>query len=217
MNPPLPPSLRSDGPPAPPACPLVCAAGGALRRVSWNPYVVGIGIGLLSWLAFAWAGKGIGMSTQVSAASSLLAMPIVGSEGVAENAYWARTALRWDYNIVFLLATGLGAAISALWSRSWVPQVVHPLWQQARGSKPWPRIIAAFIGGFIILYGARLAGGCTSGHGITGTLQLAVSSWIFFIVMFPAGIISAWLLLGRRLRRAESVNTQSPSNTGEPS
>ncbi|TVR45817.1 MAG: hypothetical protein EA402_03735 [Planctomycetota bacterium] len=187
-----------------------------MSRPNWNPFIVGIGIGILSWLAFGWAGKGIGMSTQVSAAASLLALPLVGSDGVADNPYWARTVLRWDYGIVFLLATGLGAFISALWSRSWVPQVVHPLWRQARGGAAWPRVIAAFVGGAIIIYGARLAGGCTSGHGITGTLQLAVSSWIFFIVMFPAGILSAWLLLGRRLNRLDHAAQAAPSTTKQP-
>ena len=55
-------------------------------------------------------------------------------------------------------------------------------------------MIAAFVGGIIILYGARLAGGCTSGHGISGTLQLAVSSWVFFISMFATGIVTAALM-----------------------
>ena len=55
-------------------------------------------------------------------------------------------------------------------------------------------MIAAFVGGIIILYGARLAGGCTSGHGISGTLQLAVSSWVFFISMFGTGIATAALM-----------------------
>jgi uncharacterized membrane protein YedE/YeeE len=46
----------------------------------------------------------------------------------------------------------------------------------------------------VIIYGARLADGCTSGHGISGSLQLAVSSWTFFLVLFAAGIATAWVL-----------------------
>ena len=53
------------------------------------------------------------------------------------------------------------------------------------------------IGSIIIMYGARLADGCTSGHGISGCLQLAVSGWLFFIVMFASGILTAKLLYGR--------------------
>ena len=39
--------------------------------------------------------------------------------------------------------------------------------------------------------------GCTSGHGISGSLQLAASSWLFVLVMFPAAIGTAYLLYGR--------------------
>jgi uncharacterized membrane protein YedE/YeeE len=53
------------------------------------------------------------------------------------------------------------------------------------------------VGGFLALFGARLADGCTSGHGISGCLQLAVSGWFFFIVMFASGILTARLLYGR--------------------
>jgi hypothetical protein len=170
----------------------------SMSRPTWNPYLVGAGIGVLSWLAFAWAGKGIGMSTQISSAAALCALPAVGTEGLQANAYFAKHMPKLDYSMVFMLATAAGAAISALWSRSWRPRLMHEAWTAARGASPWPRIITAFLGGAVILYGARLAGGCTSGHGITGTLQLALSSWIFFLVMFPFGIAAAWLIAGRR-------------------
>ena len=43
-------------------------------------------------------------------------------------------------------------------------------------------------------FGARWAGGCTSGHGISGTLQLAVSGWIAVVGFFVGGIASAMLI-----------------------
>ena len=46
------------------------------------------------------------------------------------------------------------------------------------------------------MYGARLAGGCASGHGISGTLQLALSSWVFTIVMFTTAILVGSYLFG---------------------
>lgn len=52
----------------------------------------------------------------------------------------------------------------------------------------------AFIGGFLILFGARLAGGCTSGHIISGMTQLAVSSTIFAAAVFAGGMGTARLL-----------------------
>ena len=56
----------------------------------------------------------------------------------------------------------------------------------------------AFIGGFLIVFGARVAGGCTSGHIISGITQLSVSGFIFAIGVFATGILSAKMLSGRR-------------------
>ncbi len=43
-------------------------------------------------------------------------------------------------------------------------------------------------------FGARTAGGCTSGHGISGALQLSVGSWVALICFFVGGIGTAMLL-----------------------
>lgn len=52
----------------------------------------------------------------------------------------------------------------------------------------------AFIGGVLIVFGARIAGGCTSGHIISGIMQLSVSGLIFAAGVFATGIITAKLL-----------------------
>jgi uncharacterized membrane protein YedE/YeeE len=56
------------------------------------------------------------------------------------------------------------------------------------------RIVVALVGGALMAFGARMAGGCTSGHGISGTLQLAVSSWVAVICFFIGGIFAALLI-----------------------
>ena len=50
------------------------------------------------------------------------------------------------------------------------------------------------MAGFIVLYGARLAGGCTSGHMMSGMMQTAVSGYIFAAGAFLAGIPIAVLM-----------------------
>ena len=52
-----------------------------------------------------------------------------------------------------------------------------------------------------MVLGARIAGGCTSGHGISGTLQLAVQSWTFIVLAFAAAVATAFLLFGKEGRR----------------
>jgi uncharacterized membrane protein YedE/YeeE len=56
------------------------------------------------------------------------------------------------------------------------------------------RYIDAFLGGALILFGARLAGGCTSGHIISGITQLSVSGLIFGAAVFGGGILTARII-----------------------
>jgi uncharacterized membrane protein YedE/YeeE len=51
--------------------------------------------------------------------------------------------------------------------------------------------IRGTIGGLIMVLGIRLAGGCTSGHGISGMFMLRVSSLTTFTFMFISGFGAA--------------------------
>lgn len=59
---------------------------------------------------------------------------------------------------------------------------------------PRLRMVYAFFGGFLLLFGARLAGGCTSGHVISGISQLSISGLVFGAGVFASGILTAKLL-----------------------
>jgi uncharacterized protein len=163
-------------------------------RGRWNPYVVGAGLGILSWLAFAVVNSPLGISTPISSTASLCAAPVMGGEAVARNAYWAKFPFKWDYHVLFLVGTFLGSLLSVLASRSFRLEVVPATWSERFGGSPTRRLVTAFLGGLIIMYGARMAGGCTSGHGISGSLQLALSSWVFFLTLFGFGVITAFVL-----------------------
>ena len=171
---------------------------------TWNPYLVGAGIGVLSWLAFAVVNQPIGVSTALSAASGACATPVLGAEAVAQNPYWAKHPFKWDYGMLFLVGIFLGSLLSALASRSFHIETVPQVWAERFGTAPMKRLLAAFAGGALVLYGARMAGGCTSGHGVSGSLQLAMSSWIFFVTLFGAGILTATLLFHKRSKAAAS-------------
>jgi hypothetical protein len=164
----------------------------------WNPYVVGAGLGILSWAVFAVVNTPLGISTQISSAASLCAVPVLGPEGVASSAYWKKFPLKWDYPMVFLVGTFLGSLLSVLMSRSFQLERVPTTWAGRYGMSTIRRMVAAFAGGTVIMFGARMAGGCTSGHGISGSLQLALSSWIFFLTLFAFGILTAMVLFGFR-------------------
>jgi hypothetical protein len=75
---------------------------------------------------------------------------------------------------------------------------ISPIWAHALGSaSPPKRYTVAFIGGFIMLVGARIADGCTSGHGLSGMAQLSVGSTVAVAAMFAGGIATAMLALRR--------------------
>jgi uncharacterized membrane protein YedE/YeeE len=158
------------------------------RRINWSPYIVGAGIGMLSWVAFAVFGDPLGVTTAYSRIASLFAIPVIGSDAVAANSYWKAMPLTWDYGVWFLVGIPLGAFLSAILSGTWRLELVPEVWRERFGPSVTKRFVAAFLGGVVIMYGARLAGGCTSGHGISGGLQLALSSWLFLAVMFGTGL-----------------------------
>jgi len=74
---------------------------------------------------------------------------------------------------------------------------VPPGWRERFGPSVGKRYAAAFVGGMIIMYGARMAGGCTSGNGISQGLELAVVGWTFLAAMFATGVITAQFLFRR--------------------
>jgi len=174
--------------------PRIACGDDAEAKARWNPYLVGIGIGVLCWFAFGLVNQPLGITTALSSVSSVCALPVMGSEGVANSAYWTKHPFKWDGGMLFLVGTFFGSLLSALVSRTFRWENVPAMWSQQFGASTPKRLVAAFFGGVIIMYGARLAGGCTSGHGISGSLQLALSSWTFFLTMFVFGILTALVL-----------------------
>jgi uncharacterized membrane protein YedE/YeeE len=155
---------------------------------------VGIGIGVLSWVAFAVVNNPIGITTALGQLSGGVATPILGAEAVAKNSYWVKNALKLDYGTLFLAGTLLGGLLSALLAGSLKLETVPTVWAERFGASPVKRAIAAFAGGIIVMFGARLANGCTSGNGISGGLQLALSGWVFLAAMFATGTLTAFVL-----------------------
>ena len=164
------------------------------RDINLSPYLAGAGIGVLSWVVFVVVATSIGITTAMSQVAGGAAAVAIGSEAVAQNPYWARNPLRLDYGTLFLVGTFLGALASALASRSFRIETVPTVWRERFGPSVTKRMVVAFVGGALAMYGARMAGGCTSGNGISQGLQLAVVGWTFLGVMFAAGLLTMWLL-----------------------
>lgn len=166
----------------------------AALAIDWTPYLVGVGIGVLSWVVFVVVNNPLGITTALSQVAGGAATPILGAEAVARNSYWARNTFVLDYGTLFLVGTLIGGLVSAVLAGSFRFEQVPTVWAERFGPSPMKRYAVAFLGGAIAMYGARLANGCTSGNGISGGLQLALSGWVFLAVMFATGIVTAFAL-----------------------
>ena len=120
------------------------------------------------------------------------------------NAYLAKSDGKYakavanplNYSFLFVIAMAVGGFLSAM-ARGGIgrdERTMPALWRANFGDAPWKRYAVAFLGGFIVLYGARLAGGCTSGHMMSGMMQTSLSGYIFAAGAFAAAIPVAMIL-----------------------
>ena len=161
-----------------------------LTKKAWSPYAAGIVIGLLQIPAFLLIETALGASTSYVTVGGIIASWIDRSIQVTP------TARNW-WQVALVVGIAIGAFISMRLSGA-RRHPISPIWQRALGSSsPARRCVVAFAGGFIMLFGARIADGCTSGHGLSGMAQLAVGSTVAVAAMFAGGIATAMLVLRR--------------------
>jgi hypothetical protein len=149
------------------------------------------GLVLAGVLLFAVATqKPLGVSTQyVVAVGGIAEAAAPGC--TAGNAYLTKTGIKLGYAEWLVLGIPLGALLVALFTRRWGHAAVPAAWTARFGAGKGRRFLAAFLGGAVMLFGARLAGGCTSGHILSGVSQLAVSSILFFAAAFGSAVLVA--------------------------
>ena len=158
----------------------------------WPAMIVGALIGLLECLTFLLLDKPIGCSTAFARTGGMIEKAL--GRPVSEKPYYGLFPPVVDWEWVFVAGIPIGAFLAASLAGEFRLEWVPPLWRQIFGPGVPLRLATAAAGGFLVGLGARWAGGCTSGHGISGSLQLAVSSWLASAAFFAGGILSAKLL-----------------------
>ena len=169
-----------------------------LTKKAWSPYLAGIVIGLLQIPAFLLIETALGTSSSYVTVGGMITSWIDPS--VLKIDYVARhvaaTGKNW-WQVALVVGVAIGAFVSMKFSGA-KRASISPIWRRALGSpSPAKRYAVAFVGGFALLLGARIADGCTSGHGLSGMAQLAVGSIVAVAAMFAGGITTAMLLLRR--------------------
>ncbi|EGD75566.1 hypothetical protein PTSG_06635 [Salpingoeca rosetta] len=149
---------------------------------SWPPWASGIIVGLLQGPAIHVIRDTLGSSTAYGAVCSLTTHALPDEHREKHFSRFASMRIGWGnwWQVIYLAAAIIGALVSAV--SSGVLGDVH-------GIHP----AAGFIGGFLMLFGSRLAGGCTSGHGISGFTLGNLASFVAVPFMFAGGIAAAFI------------------------
>jgi uncharacterized membrane protein YedE/YeeE len=165
---------------------------------AWSPYLAGVVIGLLQIPAFLIIETALGASSSYVTVGALFTSWVDPSILVIKYAssHVTTTGKNW-WQVALVVGIAIGAFLSMRLSGA-KRKAISPIWARALGSTcPRRRYMVAFAAGFLMLFGARLADGCTSGHGLSGSAQLAVGSLIAVAAMFTGGIVTALLALRR--------------------
>jgi hypothetical protein len=175
-----------------------------MHQKKWTPYICGALTGVLLVLSVVVSGQFLGASTTFARSAAVL-MEAAGIDSsqfayftIAKGKYGPQSLPNWQ--LMFVIGIIVGAFVSARVSGDFRIQAVPDMWRERFGKSAAKRALAAFLGGAIAINGARLAGGCPSGHGLSGLSQLAVSGYIALACYFIGGAITARLLYGTSRR-----------------
>jgi uncharacterized protein len=159
-----------------------------------NPYLAGVGLGLVLLAAFVTMGRGLGAS---GAFASTVAWALNGfAPGhVAANAYLRDYVGDGSTHPLkaWLVFEVIGAFVGALLSGLLAGRVRRGVEKGPRVSTR-VRLLAAFAGGALMAIGAALARGCTSGQALTGGALLNAGSWAFMLCVFAGAYAVAWFV-----------------------
>lgn len=160
-----------------------------LKKPKWSPYIVGTLIGFTFLLSYVFFNKTIGSSTSFVKIAAFFHQWF-DKDAVANTPYYqdylkSMVWIDWQVALVFGIFTGAFLSVNFSKSKDKFCKTSEKLSKTGK--------LLAFIGGFLVIFGARLAGGCTSGHAISGGIQLAASGYIFMFGVFLMGIPTAFL------------------------
>lgn len=179
-----------------------------LLTTPWPWYVAGPLIGLMVPLLLVLTGKAFGISSSLRHAC---AATVPGTASYFQYD-WIKHGL---WNIVFVAGILIGGLIAGTFFDNPEPVAISEATHTAlaeigiqdfSGLVPadlfsWsslttlPSFIVLVLGGFLVGFGARYAGGCTSGHAITGLATLQMPSLIAVIGFFIGGLFITHLIL----------------------
>ena len=148
--------------------------------------IAGLGIAGVTLALLFIGNRRLGISTGLEDICSLaLPAPYFRRSAVTSGRPW---------RLPLLAGLVLGGAISALLGGGWEPVWALGIFDRAIGLGPAGKIAWMFVGGLFIGFGTRLAGGCTSGHGIFGLANFEFPSLLSTLSFMAAGIATTQIV-----------------------
>jgi uncharacterized membrane protein YedE/YeeE len=148
--------------------------------------LAGVGIAGVTLALLVIGSRRLGISTGFEDICSLvLAAPYFRRAAVVSGRTW---------RLPLLAGLVLGGFLSAVLGGGWTPTWALGVFDEAIGFGPAGKLAWMFVGGLFIGFGTRLAGGCTSGHGIFGLANLERPSLITTISFMAAGIVTTQIV-----------------------
>lgn len=157
-----------------------------------DPYLAGIGLGLVLLAAFVITGRGLGASGAFATTAAGL-VRAVAPDAAGAHPYFARYLAGDGPWRDWLLVELAGVALGGLGSAQLAGRLRGEVERGPRTGR-WSRLALGFAGGAIMGLGAVLARGCTSGLALTGGAVLAAGAWLFMIAAFAGAYLAAPLL-----------------------
>jgi hypothetical protein len=157
-----------------------------------NPYLAGVGLGLVLLASFVIMGRGLGATGAFSSFLAWIVQSVAPAhaEAIAPYADYLGEDHPLKSWLVFLVAGAfVGAMISGLLARR-----VCACVEKGPHISTGGRLLRAYFGGALAGIGAKLALGCTSGQALTGGALLNVGSWVFMLMVFAGGYAAAWFV-----------------------
>ena len=159
-----------------------------------NPYLAGIGLGVVLLLTFVIMGRGLGASGGFT--SMLTAtVSIVDPEYAAQNEMYSSYNSNGERNPLndWLVFELIGVIIGGFISGTFAGRIKRSV-EKGPGISSKRRLVFAFIGGTLMGFAAKMARGCTSGQALTGGALMSVGSWIFMIALFVSAYAFAYFV-----------------------
>ncbi len=121
--------------------------------------------------------------------------------GITENSYFSKIQEAGHWELIFLSGAVVSGLIFSVIRKDFKFVLLYKNWKIYKGNSSLKRLIWSFIGGFLIILGARMTGGRTSGHIISGGMQLALSSFVFAVFVFAALLITGRIFYGKNIKK----------------